>query len=129
MIDLPEPVSPVTTVKPGVSDQASSSTRARLRIRREVSVAGTAGLWKGAPAFQSARMADLTITFLGTGTSLGVPMIGCDCRICRSPDPRDKRTRASIHVDTPDYAWLVDTGPDFRTQALRENVRRVDAVV
>ena len=74
-------------------------------------------------------MADLTITFLGTGTSLGVPMIGCDCRICRSTDPRDKRTRASIYVETPDYAWVVDTGPDFRTQALREGVRRIDAVV
>jgi phosphoribosyl 1,2-cyclic phosphate phosphodiesterase len=74
-------------------------------------------------------MAELTITFLGTGTSLGVPMIGCDCRICRSADPRDKRTRSSLHVATPEYAWLVDTGPDFRTQALRENVRRVDAVV
>jgi phosphoribosyl 1,2-cyclic phosphate phosphodiesterase len=74
-------------------------------------------------------MADLTITFLGTGTSLGVPMIGCDCRICRSTDPRDKRTRASIYVEAPDYAWVVDTGPDFRTQALREGVRRIDAVV
>jgi phosphoribosyl 1,2-cyclic phosphate phosphodiesterase len=74
-------------------------------------------------------MADLTITFLGTGTSLGVPMIGCDCRICRSADPRDKRTRASVYVETADYAWVIDTGPDFRLQALREHVRRVDAVV
>ena len=98
-------------------------------MRREVNVAGTAGLWKSADAFQPARMAELTITFLGTGTSLGVPMIGCDCRICRSTDMRDKRTRASIHVETPEFAWLVDTGPDFRTQALRENIRRIDAVV
>jgi phosphoribosyl 1,2-cyclic phosphate phosphodiesterase len=74
-------------------------------------------------------MAELKITFLGTGTSLGVPMIGCDCRVCRSTDSRDKRTRASIYVTTPEYAWLVDTGPDFRTQALRENVRSVDAVI
>jgi len=74
-------------------------------------------------------MADLTITFLGTGTSLGVPVIGCDCRICRSPDPRDKRTRASLHVAAAEYAWVIDTGPDFRGQALREGVRRVDAVV
>jgi len=74
-------------------------------------------------------MPELTITFLGTGTSLGVPMIGCDCRICRSPDPRDKRTRASIYVESADYAWVIDTGPDFRTQALREGVRRIDAVV
>ena len=74
-------------------------------------------------------MAELTITFLGTGTSLGVPMIGCDCRICRSTDSRDKRTRSSIYVETPEYAWVIDTGPDFRTQALREGVRRIDAVV
>jgi len=74
-------------------------------------------------------MAELTITFLGTGTSLGVPMIGCDCRICRSTDSRDKRTRASIYVEAEDYAWVIDTGPDFRTQALREGVRRIDAVV
>jgi phosphoribosyl 1,2-cyclic phosphate phosphodiesterase len=74
-------------------------------------------------------MADLTITFLGTGTSLGVPMIGCECAICRSSDPRDARSRASIYVETPECAWVVDTGPDFRQQALRERVRRVDAVV
>lgn len=74
-------------------------------------------------------MAALTITFLGTGTSQGVPVIGCDCRVCGSTDARDKRTRSSIYVETPEAAWVVDTGPDFRTQALRENVRRVDAVV
>jgi phosphoribosyl 1,2-cyclic phosphate phosphodiesterase len=74
-------------------------------------------------------MSALTITFLGTGTSLGVPMIGCDCRVCQSTDPRDKRTRASIYCQAPDCAWVVDTGPDFRFQALRERVRRVDAVV
>ena len=60
---------------------------------------------------------------------MGVPMIGCDCRVCRSTDPRDARTRASIYCETPEAAWLVDTGPDFRTQALRERVRRVDAVI
>jgi phosphoribosyl 1,2-cyclic phosphate phosphodiesterase len=74
-------------------------------------------------------MADLTITFLGTGTSQGVPMIGCDCRVCQSLDPRDQRLRSSIYVETPECAWVIDTGPDFRTQALRENLRRVDAVV
>ena len=74
-------------------------------------------------------MAELTITFLGTGTSQGVPVIGCDCAVCRSDDPRDKRTRAALYVETPEGAWVVDTGPDFRAQALRERVRRVDAVV
>jgi phosphoribosyl 1,2-cyclic phosphate phosphodiesterase len=56
-------------------------------------------------------------------------MIGCDCAVCRSPDPRDNRLRSSIYVETPECAWVVDTGTDFRTQALRENIRRLDAVV
>jgi phosphoribosyl 1,2-cyclic phosphate phosphodiesterase len=74
-------------------------------------------------------MADFTITFFGTGTSLGVPMIGCDCRVCRSTDSRDRRSRASIYVETPEAAWIVDTGPDFRMQALRERLHRLDAAV
>lgn len=74
-------------------------------------------------------MPALTITFLGTGTSQGVPMVGCDCAVCRSTDPRDTRTRSSIYVQTPECAWVVDTGTDFRTQCLREKVRVVDAVV
>lgn len=56
-------------------------------------------------------------------------MIGCDCDVCRSPDPRDKRTRSSIYVETADASLLVDTAPDFRFQALREDIRRVDAVI
>jgi phosphoribosyl 1,2-cyclic phosphate phosphodiesterase len=56
-------------------------------------------------------------------------MIGCDCDVCRSPDPRDQRLRSSIYVETPECAWVVDTGTDFRTQALRANIRRLDAVV
>jgi phosphoribosyl 1,2-cyclic phosphate phosphodiesterase len=71
----------------------------------------------------------LILTFLGTGTSQGVPMIGCDCDICLSTDPRDKRLRSSIYIETPECSFVVDTGADFRAQALRENIRRVDAVV
>jgi len=69
------------------------------------------------------------VTFLGTGTSQGVPMIGCDCDVCHSPDPRDQRLRSSVYIETPECSWVVDTGTDFRTQALREGIRRVDAVV
>lgn len=71
----------------------------------------------------------LRLTFLGTGTSQGVPMIGCDCAVCRSDDPRDQRLRSSIYLETPECSWVVDTGADFRAQALRANIRRVDAVV
>ncbi len=56
-------------------------------------------------------------------------MIGCDCAVCNSSDPRDKRTRCSVYVDTPETAFVIDTGPDFRMQALRERLRRADAVI
>ncbi len=69
------------------------------------------------------------VTFLGTGTSHGVPMIGCDCPVCASADPRDKRLRTAIHVRTPATSLVVDTPPDFRSQCLREGIDRVDAVV
>jgi phosphoribosyl 1,2-cyclic phosphate phosphodiesterase len=72
---------------------------------------------------------DFTLTFLGTGTSVGIPMIGCDCETCTSTDPRDQRSRSSIYCQTPEVCWVVDTGPDFRAQCLRERVRRVDAVL
>jgi phosphoribosyl 1,2-cyclic phosphate phosphodiesterase len=81
------------------------------------------------PIQSSILNSQLTVTFLGTGTSQGVPMIGCDCDVCRSPDPRDQRLRSSIYVETPECSWVVDTGTDFRTQALRENIRNVDAVI
>ena len=70
------------------------------------------------------------ILFLGTGTSHGVPMIGCTCAVCTSTDPRDTRLRPSIYLDVPGYAKiLVDTGPDLRQQALTHGVTRIDAVL
>jgi phosphoribosyl 1,2-cyclic phosphate phosphodiesterase len=71
----------------------------------------------------------MKVIFLGTGTSHGVPMIGCDCAVCRSADPRDTRLRPSIFVETPGARVLVDAGPDLRIQALRHGVRRVDAIL
>jgi len=71
----------------------------------------------------------LTITFLGTGTSSGVPMIACDCEVCQSPDKKDKRLRSSILVRSALTTLIVDTGPDFRYQMLRENVKHLDAVL
>ena len=70
-----------------------------------------------------------TLTVLGSGTSMGVPTIGCDCVVCRSEDPRDRRTRPSVLVEYGGHAVLIDTTPDFREQALRENIRRLDAVL
>lgn len=72
---------------------------------------------------------ELKITFLGTGTSSGVPMIACDCAVCTSTDDKDKRLRCSILVQSKTTTLVVDTTPDFRTQMLRENVRKLDAVV
>ncbi|MBL7748138.1 MAG: MBL fold metallo-hydrolase [Chitinophagaceae bacterium] len=71
----------------------------------------------------------LTITFLGTGTSSGVPMIGCECEVCTSADPKDNRLRSSILVQSPGTTLVVDTGPDFRYQMLRRKVRDLDAVL
>lgn len=71
----------------------------------------------------------MTITFLGTGTSQGVPLIGCECAICTSQDSRDKRLRSSIFIESNNTNLVIDTGPDFRQQMLREKVRKLDAVV
>lgn len=72
---------------------------------------------------------DLEIRFLGTGTSTGVPMIGCPCEVCRSSDPRDNRLRSSILVRRGGTTVVVDSTPDFRFQMLREQVDRLDAIV
>ena len=69
------------------------------------------------------------LTFLGTGTSQGVPMICCSCPVCTSTDPRDQRTRSSVYIKTSEVAFVVDTGPDFRAQCLREKLCHLDAVV
>ncbi|HVT83671.1 MAG TPA: MBL fold metallo-hydrolase [Chitinophagaceae bacterium] len=66
---------------------------------------------------------------MGTGTSSGVPMIGCDCEVCSSADKKDKRLRSSILVKSSKTSIVVDTGPDFRYQMLRENIRHLDAVL
>ncbi len=71
----------------------------------------------------------LTIQFLGTGTSTGIPMIGCDCDVCTSPDTKDNRLRASILVQSATTTIVVDTTPDFRWQMLRIDNRRLDAVL
>jgi phosphoribosyl 1,2-cyclic phosphate phosphodiesterase len=71
----------------------------------------------------------MRVTFLGTGTSQGVPLIGCQCLVCKSTDPRDKRLRTSILVETEGKTFVVDTGPDFRQQMLREEVGALDAVI
>jgi len=71
----------------------------------------------------------LIVTVLGSGTSQGVPMIGCPCPVCHSTDPRDKRTRSSIYLETPTAKILVDTTPDLRQQALREGLDHLDAVL
>jgi phosphoribosyl 1,2-cyclic phosphate phosphodiesterase len=69
------------------------------------------------------------ITFLGTGTSQGVPVIACDCETCASDDSHDKRLRTSILIENDDTTLVVDAGPDFRQQMLRESVRRLDAII
>jgi phosphoribosyl 1,2-cyclic phosphate phosphodiesterase len=71
----------------------------------------------------------MKITILGCGTSTGVPMVGCCCHVCTSSEPKDKRTRASILVQTAGRYLLVDTSPDLRRQALREKIPHIDAVL
>ncbi|MGF1637999.1 MAG: MBL fold metallo-hydrolase [Cyclobacteriaceae bacterium] len=71
----------------------------------------------------------MKVTFLGTGTSQGIPVIGCDCAVCKSDDPRDNRLRTSIHIETKGLSIIVDTGPDFRQQVLRANIRKLDAIL
>jgi len=69
-----------------------------------------------------------TLTVLGSGTSMGVPTLGCDCRVCTSIHPHDRRTRPSVMIGYNDRVVLIDTTPDFHAQAIREHIKRVDAV-
>lgn len=71
----------------------------------------------------------MKITFLGTGTSQGIPLIGCTCEVCLSENPRDKRLRSSILISDRGNNFVIDTGPDFRQQMLREKVNKLDAVL
>ncbi len=71
----------------------------------------------------------MKITFLGTGTSQGVPIIGCQCAVCLSKDPKDKRLRTSLLVETDTTTIVIDSGPDFRQQLLRQDVRRLDGLI
>jgi phosphoribosyl 1,2-cyclic phosphate phosphodiesterase len=70
-----------------------------------------------------------TLTVLGSGTSMGVPTIGCDCVVCRSQDPRDRRTRPSVMISYNGHHVMIDSTPDFREQALREHITQLDAVL
>lgn len=71
----------------------------------------------------------MKLTFLGTGTSQGVPVIGCRCPVCRSADPRDNRLRTSAMLEWEDVRLIIDAGPDFRYQMLRTGVRHIDAIL
>ena len=71
----------------------------------------------------------MQITFLGTGTSQGVPIIACPCNVCASSDSKDKRLRTSMLVEVNGKTFVIDTGPDFRQQMLRENVKQMDAII
>jgi phosphoribosyl 1,2-cyclic phosphate phosphodiesterase len=71
----------------------------------------------------------VTVTFLGTGTSQGVPVIACGCEVCTSADPYDKRLRTSVMIESDDKTVVIDSGPDFRYQMLREKVKKLDAIV
>ena len=74
-------------------------------------------------------MSEVKLTFLGTGTSQGIPIIGCQCPVCQSSDPRDKRLRAAAYVEYEGMNILIDAGPDFRMQMLAKGIRHLDAIL
>jgi len=71
----------------------------------------------------------LKVTFLGTGTSQGVPVIACDCTVCKSNDPKDIRLRTSALIETDQLSIIIDSGPDFRYQVLRAKITKLDAIL
>ncbi len=79
--------------------------------------------------YASAVADAISLTFLGTGTSVGVPVIGCGCAVCRSDDPKNRRLRSSVLLRMGELSLLVDSGPDLRQQALREGLRELDGVL
>src|SRR5574344_210700 len=72
---------------------------------------------------------DNSITFLGTGTSQGIPMICCKCPVCTSKDPKDKRLRTSAYIEYEGLKLVIDAGPDFRQQMLRKDICKIDAIL
>lgn len=78
---------------------------------------------------QNNRKLKITATFLGTGTSQGVPVIACDCHVCSSPDTKDKRLRSAILLKINDLNFVIDAGPDFRQQMLKANVKKLRAIL
>ena len=130
MTDLPAPVSPVMQMKPELGSQSSWSTRARFLIFSNVSIrALDFECIMASFALNAIMTSVMNILFLGTGTSTGVPQIGCSCAVCTSPDPRNKRLRSSVYVEAAGTRILLDSSPDLRQQALRENITDVDAVL
>src|SRR4051812_6753437 len=121
-------------VRAGCSRRSSSRTATRPRSpplerrhpRRDFA-------WLARPCLQYEHAPpsrhSMRLTILGAGSSHGTPVIACDCATCTSEDPRDRRTRASALVEVGARSFLIDTGPELRLQAVRENVRRVDAVL
>ena len=71
----------------------------------------------------------MKVTFLGTGTSQGVPLIACSCTVCSSADSRDKRLRTSVLIQSGDTHAVIDSGPDFRQQMLRAGIQHLDALI
>lgn len=81
------------------------------------------------PATQAQEKSNFRLTFLGTGTSQGVPVIACTCKVCTSTDPKDNRLRCSVLIEWDNHCFVIDTGPDFRQQMLRLGINRLDGVL